>query len=233
MRALGAVLADLADIGFDASWTSLRAADVGAAHGRFRVFILAWPVEDVPVVVADSDGARGEGRSSGGVQQGWESDGGGAGDVSLLPTPTVNDAGNAGGPAQFDRNTVPLSHALLPTPRATDGTNGGPNQRGSSGDLMLPSAVHQRWGDYADAIARWERVVDRAAPAPTEPGPKGNPRLSPRFVEWLMGLPAGHVTDPVIGLTRNQQLKALGNGVVPAQGAAALEWLLSVKAVAE
>lgn len=30
---------------------------------------------------------------------------------------------------------------ILPTPRATDGTKGGPNQRGSSGDLMLPSAV--------------------------------------------------------------------------------------------
>ena len=29
----------------------------------------------------------------------------------------------------------------LPTPRATGGTEGGPNQRGSSGDLMLPSAV--------------------------------------------------------------------------------------------
>jgi hypothetical protein len=34
-------------------------------------------------------------------------------------------------------------HILLPTPRATDGTKGGPNQRGSSGDLMLPSAVTQ------------------------------------------------------------------------------------------
>ncbi len=32
---------------------------------------------------------------------------------------------------------------MLPTPRATDGTKGGPNQRGSSGDLMLPSAVMQ------------------------------------------------------------------------------------------
>ncbi|MFD8545585.1 hypothetical protein [Streptomyces sp. NPDC059649] len=30
---------------------------------------------------------------------------------------------------------------LLPTPRATDGAKGGPNQRGSKGDLMLPSAV--------------------------------------------------------------------------------------------
>lgn len=36
-----------------------------------------------------------------------------------------------------------------------------------------------------------------------------------------MGLPEGHVTSEGIGLTRNQQLKALGNGVVPAQSAAA------------
>jgi DNA (cytosine-5)-methyltransferase 1 len=40
-----------------------------------------------------------------------------------------------------------------------------------------------------------------------------------------MGLPAGHVTD-VPGLTRTQQLRALGNGVVPQQGAAALRLLL-------
>lgn len=30
-----------------------------------------------------------------------------------------------------------------PTPRATDGTKGGPNQQGSKGDLMLPSAAAQ------------------------------------------------------------------------------------------
>lgn len=56
-------------------------------------------------------------------------------------------------------------------------------------------------------------------------GTKGAPRLSPLFVEWLMGLPAGHVTD-VPDLTRNEQLKALGNGVVPAQAAEATNrWL--------
>ncbi len=42
-----------------------------------------------------------------------------------------------------------------------------------------------------------------------------------------MGLPAGHVTDPDIGITRNAQLKALGNGVVPAQAEAALRHLLA------
>lgn len=40
----------------------------------------------------------------------------------------------------------------------------------------------------------------------------------------MMGLPAGHVTA-VPGLTRTRQLKALGNGVVPQQAAAAIRLL--------
>lgn len=42
LRALDAVVADLSDLGFDAEWTGLRAADVGAPHGRFRFFLLAY-----------------------------------------------------------------------------------------------------------------------------------------------------------------------------------------------
>jgi hypothetical protein len=60
---------------------------------------------------------------------------------TLLPTPTASDrfgAGNHGEGGADLRTTV---DTLFPTPRATDGTNGGPNQRGTSGDLMLPSAV--------------------------------------------------------------------------------------------
>lgn len=41
----------------------------------------------------------------------------------------------------------------------------------------------------------------------------------------MMGLPAGWVTD-VPGLSRNDQLHAIGNGVVPQQGALALRMLL-------
>ena len=43
LRALGAVLGDLADIGYDAKWTGVRASDAGAPHQRFRVFIVAQP----------------------------------------------------------------------------------------------------------------------------------------------------------------------------------------------
>jgi DNA (cytosine-5)-methyltransferase 1 len=47
----------------------------------------------------------------------------------------------------------------------------------------------------------------------------------------MMGLSDGWVTD-VPDLTRNEQLKALGNGVVPQQAAAALTFLLGAEAVA-
>ena len=37
------------------------------------------------------------------------------------------------------------------------------------------------------------------------------------FVEWMMGLPNGWVTDPELGISRTQQLRMLGNAVVPQQ----------------
>lgn len=69
--------------------------------------------------------------------------------------------------------------------------------------------------------------MGREAPAPTAVNAKGNHQLSARFVEWMMGLTAGWVTDPDVGLSRAQQLKALGNGVVPQQAAFAVSGLLS------
>jgi hypothetical protein len=102
-------------------------------------------------------------------------------------------------------------------------------------DRSLHTIVHlgevdtATWGDYADAIARWEHALGRPAPAPTMTSTKGNPQLAPTFVEWMMGLPPGHVTD-VPGITRNEALKALGNGVVPQQAEAALRFLLDALA---
>lgn len=81
------------------------------------------------------------------------------------------------------------------------------------------------WREYAPAVSRWEHATGRAAPHPTEHAPDGRQCLSPRFVEWLMGLPDGHVTA-VPGIPRTAQLKALGNGVVPQQAAYALRLLL-------
>lgn len=116
---------------------------------------------------------------------------------------------------------------LLPTPLAQDAA-GAMTDRSPYGpalrdiEYLLPNSKSIDWGDFDAAIRRWETIIDRPAPAPTVPdGRNGRHRLSPRFVEWMMGLPAGWVSD-VPEITRNEQLKALGNGVVPQQAAAAL-----------
>lgn len=75
------------------------------------------------------------------------------------------------------------------------------------------------------ALDRWAQLLGRAAPDPVDRGQNGQPRLTPRFVEWLMGLPDGWVTD-VPGIGRTDALRLLGNGVVPQQAAAAVAALL-------
>jgi hypothetical protein len=79
--------------------------------------------------VSDSNGPGAHGRGGADLRT----------SVSLLPTPTRADGDRT--TAAYGNGNPTLQGALLPTPRATDGTKGGPNQRGSSGDLMLPSAV--------------------------------------------------------------------------------------------
>lgn len=77
--------------------------------------------------------------------------------------------------------------------------------------------------DHLSLLDSWGYVVGRSAPNPKLVGRNGQPRLNPAFVEWLMGLPEGHVTGH--GLTDSQQLKLLGNGVVPQQAQLALRLL--------
>jgi DNA (cytosine-5)-methyltransferase 1 len=139
--------------------------------------------------------------------------------VNLLPTPTVTNQYGNGFNNRRELLLPDVAASLLPTPRATDGTNGGPSQRGSSGDLAMGAACQpQHWGKYADAITLWEDVTGVSAPAPTVPGPKGGVRLNPELPEWMMGLEPGTLTDH---MARNDALKAAGNGVVPQQAAAA------------
>ena len=130
--------------------------------------------------------------------------------MTLLPTPAVNDMGAGKTVEQWDEWTAKMQAA-----------HGNGNGHGNS--LAIEAIRHTDFGPYAAAVARWEAIVGRPAPAPTEPGSNGKPRLSPRFVEWMMGLPQGWVT--ATGVPRNAQLKALGNGVVPQQARLALDLL--------
>lgn len=160
--------------------------------------------------------------------------------VALLPTPTSADAKASGSAGYGGNEFCTLTDAtvrgkggmpLPQTPSVMDGAGGHERRGGARGEELLLNGQAKemhgaRWGNYADAIARWETALGRPAPAPTMTSTKGNPQLSPAFVEWLMGLPAGWVDD-VPGLTRNEKLKALGNGVVPQQAAAALRVMAS------
>lgn len=206
LRALGAVLGDLADRGFDAEWTCFRASDVGACHRRERVFILAWPADAASSGLAGLDDGAGSTSACGGGER-------------IAGRSTRGDAGPV---------------ALLPTPRASDGS-GGPNplSRHERMDDVETRVIRMggEWGEYAAAICRHEDMLGRLAPAPIEQSRHGNPRLSPAFAEWMMMWPVGWTTDPAIGLSRNEQLRIIGNGVVPRQATAAFRHLLDLAAV--
>ncbi len=188
LRALGAVLGDLADLRLDARWIGLPASLVGAPHQRFRIFALARRTVPHPT------GNRLLTRRGN-------------------PRPSASKA--------RDDRSVPPDHRLR-TPR----TGWLAEQESRIGNAVVPDRrTVQRWGRYADAIARWEHITGRLAPAPALLNDADGPRPAPAFVEWLMGLPAGWVTG-TDDLTQNQQITALGNGVQPLQAALALTALL-------
>jgi DNA (cytosine-5)-methyltransferase 1 len=158
----------------------------------------------------------------------------------FLPTPSTMDhlpartpeklaESKERSPAGYSNLREKVVNDLLPTPQVDDSKNTGHNEnRGKT----LASKVYGQteWGRFTEAIERWEQV-NGPAPKPTEPyGEDGKHRLSARFAEWMMGLQPGHVTD--CDITRNEQLKACGNGVVPQQAALALK-LLGAKNVVQ
>jgi hypothetical protein len=162
---------------------------------------------------------------------------------SLLPTPTVGHVRNHDEPVEeylerrqdyVDGKTkgmpgaslgVAVRMELFPTVTTQNAKNNAvvadaPKSR------IEDQVLITNWGKFEPAIRRWEEL-NRPAPSPTKPdGKDGNHRLSAEFTEWMMGLPAGWVTAEEIGLKRNDQLKACGNGVVPQQAEMALKILL-------
>jgi DNA (cytosine-5)-methyltransferase 1 len=228
MRALGAVLGDLADLGYNAKWTGLRAADAGAPHNRYRIFILAWGGARVSVptpVVSDvwADGYERaitkESPNRGVGLPTW------ANRMKLLRTPTAAEVdGKPVHPdvAKAKGQTLRLTSQvlnLLPTPNTQEGSG---KCRDYRADLTHAITCDcKNWGDFTPAIERWEQVTNRKAPEPTLPdGQKGQHRLSAKFTEWLMGLPDGWITGH--GLHRKDAIKMAGNGVVPQQAKLAL-----------
>jgi DNA (cytosine-5)-methyltransferase 1 len=165
--------------------------------------------------------------------------------VSLLPTTTAMDYKASGGAEGSSNVTltdaVVRGRGLLPTPDASVANDGeGVETWEARRELVKAKAINgngmgmpltiaaqkvaTNWGPYEPAIRRWEHV-NGPAPAPTEPNAKGGHRLSPWFTEWMMGVPKGWICD--VDISRNDKLKAAGNGVVPQQATAALKDMLT------
>lgn len=136
-RLLARVLGSLADVGYDASWHGLKASDVGAPHGRWRIFIVA------------ADSQRGG-------RDGWAREAGGreVGRAAthrhpqgpLLPTPVRADGERSS--LTYARGNLTLNGALelLPTPGAYDAQRGGPQhpakRRAGGHSVSLQDALH-------------------------------------------------------------------------------------------
>lgn len=115
--------------------------------------------------------------------------------AGMLPTPRANDAEKRG---DFDchnpRNGLPaaVKRMMLPTPKAADGrTKGNGGGRKSPGldqmarKGMLPTP-HSNCHTGPGHAAQGGENLQTAVANGTGPG-----RLSPCFVEWMMGYPAG------------------------------------------
>lgn len=167
----------------------------------------------------------------------------------LLPTPEAKLATSGPDFARAARegsggDDLITTIALLPTPYAYEGQRGGvqdPAKRREGGHSVALSDVvafemESEWGKYAAAIERHTMLLGREAAKPTQPNSKGNPELAPPFVEWMMCLPEGWVTDPSLWVhltprkAREAQLRILGNGVVPVQAAVAYQSLIALAA---
>ncbi|WMI33015.1 DNA methyltransferase [Gordonia Phage SchottB] len=242
-RSLGfdRVLGDLAEDGHDARWVSVRASDIGAPHRRERLFVLV----DCYAHAAGVGLGAGQ-QPVAGEPEVAEHHGG------RLPLRDADSGDRDGRPAE--RGSGPQGSTTRPTADTRGETRvGGAGLResfasrlgwGRPDDRRVPTD----WGRYTDAVRRWETVVG-AAPAPTQLSRTGTQQLSPVFVEWMMGLPRGWVTDvavpvddgdqlnlfgdalrpPPVDLARNAELKMLGNGVVPLQAIHAIEQLMEIQ----
>jgi DNA (cytosine-5)-methyltransferase 1 len=221
-KGFGTVLQELSEIGYVAAWVSLRAADVGAAHSRERVFILAADPDGLEVwfksfresqrsgatlsaQVGDSvadDAEIGDGVGFHGSVTGQEAESGIGGNyaTTVAHSPSI---GSQEGLRQYLRYEPQFAMHGEPDSGFVD------------------------WEVFGPAIERWEIISGRHHPSPLARGVRGGIVINSEFTEWFMGFPDGWVSD-VPGIGHRAATKLCGNAVFPLQGAMAFKELLAM-----
>jgi len=208
------VLGDFAALRYDARWTLIRASDVGAPHRRERLFIIANTTSprcsrtqpsDLQAQQSGNTWSNSDEYTNPNGER-WPLVGVGVGEIwnqgksQLIASELVKEiATNPNGDA----------HAQ---PRRTIG-----ELRTKSFGLLSRQDERSAGGFSRSSL---EKIYTATVPSPVDQG-----RLNVKFVEYMMGLPEGWVTD--LDMKRAQMLKILGNGVVPQQAYKALELLNS------
>ena len=230
------VLGDCAADGLSARWITLRAADAGAPHNRARLFFTISDADCMARPPSSSFRGRSEALARSESQQRIKrSDSDSASDSNSASGEAWRDSGSHGGRIRL--KSLGYSPSFADSDRERHGSRQGSEKMAGidSENAGIAWERERSWqesgaggfinfGQYEPAIRRWESIVGRSAPDPVIRR-EDRKRLNPVFVEWMMGLPAGWVTGH--GLSISQELKMLGNGVVPQQAALALEMLVS------
>jgi DNA (cytosine-5)-methyltransferase 1 len=192
------VLKDLAEIRYDAKWGIIRASDVGAPHQRARLFVIAYS------------------------------------DSYARPQPRRTDRDISGQASEIKYRSNRKEHRgrfeiISDTDNQRRIRNRERSQSGydSSGEKIIKS-----FSDTDDKQLSPNRQVSelgwrfdtrfKMSMRPI-PDPLVDGKLNTKYVEYMMGLPEGWVTN--LPVSRAQQFKLLGNGVVPQQAYYALEML--------
>jgi DNA (cytosine-5)-methyltransferase 1 len=208
------VLQDLAKLGYDARWTVVRASDVGAPHQRARLFILA-------TTDPNSFGfslVEHEGRTQGNQGQSQS-------EPQYLGQSSITDPN--GTTCDQSRRANRGLHGAT-----SEVINGSNRDEYRCCDKTCCNTHNQHQPHYGQMPGLGRRFASRCEMSmQASPDPLVDGKLNPKFVEYMMGLPEGWVTD--LPISRNQQLMMLGNGVVPQQAYYALQLLCDTPEIGE
>ena len=214
------VLGDLTCIGYDARWKLIRASEVGAPHRRERLFILAYPNSSRRTRTEPSDLQTQQPRDSGHNFNEYPQTNGqrwslGQNYGNEVETTTANTDGIPYDDARrADRSLPNQAGEILNRPDRAESRRSPeviPNTD-NGGGVWTMQGLSQRYDPRRPMYLQ-------EVPPPLDQG-----KLNVKFVEYMMGLPSGWITD--LDLPRSQMLKILGNGVVPQQAYRALELLM-------
>lgn len=207
VRGLGRVLADLAALGCDAEWTTLRASDVGAPHRRERLFLLARRVSDPERDAIRLEPERREVGARATDERHTE--------PRDMGAHALADSDSHGRESErrawlLDRERPTLGHDAHRCDAHVADTETRGIRRGRASGERRQSPLADEGAFPPGPGDDWTRIERHLQPA-----------IKPGLRVVVDGTPV------VVDAARGHQLRALGNGVVPFQAAVAFRELAS------